>query len=60
MAGFLVADAWYLSVHYCAHHNPTVLRTRLLKHYLDPHKLANRNYGFITRLWDRAFGTMLR
>jgi len=60
LAGVLVAYAWYLSVHYCAHHNPTILPTRLMKHHLDHHKFANRNYGVTTRFWDRAFGTMLR
>jgi sterol desaturase/sphingolipid hydroxylase (fatty acid hydroxylase superfamily) len=60
LAGVLVAYAWYLSVHYCAHHNPTILPTCLMKHHLDHHKFANRNYGVTTRLWDRAFGTILR
>jgi sterol desaturase/sphingolipid hydroxylase (fatty acid hydroxylase superfamily) len=60
LAGVLVAYAWYLSVHYCAHHNPTILPTRLLKHHLDHHRFANRNYGVTTKLWDHVFGTMLR
>jgi sterol desaturase/sphingolipid hydroxylase (fatty acid hydroxylase superfamily) len=60
LAGVLVAYAWYLSVHYCAHHNPAILPASLLKHHLDHHKFANRNYGVTTKLWDRVFGTMLR
>jgi sterol desaturase/sphingolipid hydroxylase (fatty acid hydroxylase superfamily) len=60
LAGVLVAYAWYLSVHYCAHHNPVLLPASLLKHHLDHHKFANRNYGVTTKVWDRVFGTMLR
>jgi sterol desaturase/sphingolipid hydroxylase (fatty acid hydroxylase superfamily) len=60
LAGALVAYAWYLSVHYCAHHNPTILPASLLKHHLDHHKFARRNYGVTTKVWDRVFGTMLR
>jgi sterol desaturase/sphingolipid hydroxylase (fatty acid hydroxylase superfamily) len=60
MAGFLVAYAWYLLVHYCAHHNSAVLPASALKHHLDHHRFANRNYGVTTRFWDRVFGTMLR
>jgi sterol desaturase/sphingolipid hydroxylase (fatty acid hydroxylase superfamily) len=32
----------------------------LLKHHLDHHKFASRNYVVTTKLWDRVFGTMLR
>jgi sterol desaturase/sphingolipid hydroxylase (fatty acid hydroxylase superfamily) len=60
LAGVLVAYAWYLTVHYCAHHNPAILPASLLKHHLDHHRFANRNYGVTTKFWDRAFGTMLR
>jgi sterol desaturase/sphingolipid hydroxylase (fatty acid hydroxylase superfamily) len=60
LAGALVAYAWYLLVHYCAHHNPAILPASLLKHHLDHHRFANRNYGVTTKLWDRVFGTMLR
>jgi sterol desaturase/sphingolipid hydroxylase (fatty acid hydroxylase superfamily) len=60
LAGVLVAYAWYLSVHHCAHHNPAILPASLLKHHLDHHKFARRNYGVTTKFWDRAFGTMLR
>jgi sterol desaturase/sphingolipid hydroxylase (fatty acid hydroxylase superfamily) len=60
LAGVLVAYAWYLFVHYCAHHNPAFLPASLLKHHLDHHRFANRNYGVTTKLWDRVFGTMLR
>ena len=60
LAGVLVAYAWYLFVHYCAHHNPAILPASLLKHHLDHHRFANRNYGVTTKLWDRAFRTMLR
>ncbi len=60
LAGALVAYAWYLFVHYCAHQNPAILPAPLLKHHLDHHRFANRNYGVTTKLWDRVFGTMLR
>jgi sterol desaturase/sphingolipid hydroxylase (fatty acid hydroxylase superfamily) len=60
MAGVLVAYAWYLLVHYCAHHNSAVVPASVLKHHLDHHKFANRNYGVTTSFWDRVFGTMLR
>jgi sterol desaturase/sphingolipid hydroxylase (fatty acid hydroxylase superfamily) len=60
LAGALVAYAWYLFVHYSAHHNPAILPASLLKHHRDHHRFANRNFGVTTKLWDRAFGTMLR
>jgi sterol desaturase/sphingolipid hydroxylase (fatty acid hydroxylase superfamily) len=60
LAGALVAYAWYLFVHYCAHHYPAVLPASLLKHHVDHHRFATRNFGVTTRFWDRAFGTMLR
>jgi sterol desaturase/sphingolipid hydroxylase (fatty acid hydroxylase superfamily) len=60
LAGVLVAYAWYLYVHYCAHHNSAILPASLLKHHRDHHRFARRNYGVTTRLWDRVFGTMLR
>ena len=60
LAGVLVAYAWYLSVHHCAHHNPAILPAALLKHHLDHHRFARRNYGVTTKIWDRIFGTMLR
>lgn len=60
LAGALVAYAWYLFVHYCAHHNSTILPASLLKHHLDHHRFANRNYGVTTKFWDRVFGTKLR
>jgi sterol desaturase/sphingolipid hydroxylase (fatty acid hydroxylase superfamily) len=59
LAGALVAYAWYLSVHYCAHHNPAMLPASLVKHHIDHHRFANRNYGVTTKFWDRVFGTML-
>jgi sterol desaturase/sphingolipid hydroxylase (fatty acid hydroxylase superfamily) len=60
LAGALVAYAWYLLAHYCAHHNPAILPASLLKHHRDHHRFASRNYGVTTKLWDRVFGTMLR
>jgi len=60
LAGALVAYAWYLFVHYCAHQKPAMLPASLLKHHLDHHRFANRNYGVTTKFWDRVFGTMLR
>jgi sterol desaturase/sphingolipid hydroxylase (fatty acid hydroxylase superfamily) len=59
LAGVLVAYAWYLLAHYCAHHYPAILPVSLLKHHRDHHRFANRNYGVTTTLWDRCFGTML-
>jgi sterol desaturase/sphingolipid hydroxylase (fatty acid hydroxylase superfamily) len=60
LAGVLVAYAWYLFVHYCAHHSPAIVPVSLRKHHRDHHRFANRNYGVTTKLWDRAFGTLLR
>jgi len=60
LTGVLVAYAWYLLAHYCAHHNPAILPASLLKHHRDHHRFASRNYGVTTTLWDRVFGTMLR
>jgi sterol desaturase/sphingolipid hydroxylase (fatty acid hydroxylase superfamily) len=60
LAGALVAYAWYLYVHYCAHQNSAILPASLLKHHLVHHRFANRNYGVTTKFWDRVFGTMFR
>jgi sterol desaturase/sphingolipid hydroxylase (fatty acid hydroxylase superfamily) len=60
LAGALVAYAWYLFVHHCAHFGPDNLPLSLLKHHKDHHKFASRNYGVSTTLWDRVFGTILR
>ena len=60
LAGALVAYAWYLFVHYCAHRDFAILPASLLKHHLDHHRFANRNFGVTTKFWDRVFGTMLR
>jgi sterol desaturase/sphingolipid hydroxylase (fatty acid hydroxylase superfamily) len=60
LGGVLVAYAWYLFVHYCAHHNSAILPPSLLRHHLDHHRFANRNFGVTTKLWDRVFRTILR
>jgi hypothetical protein len=61
LAGVLVASGWFLSIHYCAHHNPAILPASLLKHHLDDHHgFVNRNYGVTTKFWNRLFGTLLR
>ena len=59
LAGGLVAYAWYLFVHHCAHHGHDELPL-LLKHHRSHHQFATRNYGVSTTLWDHVFGTMLR
>jgi hypothetical protein len=59
VAGALVAYAWYLFVHHCAHHGPDKLPLPLLKHHQSHHRFATRNYGVSTTLWDHVFGTML-
>ena len=58
VAGALVAYAWYLFVHHCAHHGPDKLPLPLLKHHQSHHRLATRNYGVSKTLWDHIFGTM--
>src|ERR1700688_5142986 len=60
VAGALIAYAWYLFVHHCAHHGPDSLPLPLLKHHQSHHRFATRNYGVSTTLWDHVFGTMLR
>ena len=60
LAGALVAYAWYLFVHHCAHHGPDKLPLPLLKHHQSHHRFATRNYGVSTTLWDHVFGTILR
>src|SRR6202023_1586931 len=59
-AGALVAYAWYLFVHHCAHHGPDKLPLPLLKHHQSHHRFATRNYGVSTTLWDHVFRTVLR
>ena len=59
VAGALVAYAWYLFVHHCAHHGPDKLPLPLLKHHQSHHRFATRNFGVCTTLWDHLFGTML-
>jgi sterol desaturase/sphingolipid hydroxylase (fatty acid hydroxylase superfamily) len=60
LAGALIAYAWYLFVHHCAHHSPVNLPARLLKHHSRHHKFATRNFGVSTTFWDHVFGTVLR
>ena len=60
LAGALVAYAWYLFVHHCAHHGHKHSRFPLLEHHRHHHKFATRNYGVSTTFWDHAFGTILR
>src|SRR5271168_962691 len=60
VAGALVAYAWYLFVHHCAHHGHKHSRFPLLMHHRSHHKFATRNYGVSTTLWDHVFGTVLR
>jgi len=60
LAGALVAYAWYLFVHHCAHYSPDNLPAPLLKHHTCHHKFATRNFGVSTTLWDYVFGTSLR
>ena len=55
LAGALVAYAWYLFVHYCAHHGSDNLPLSLLKHHKSHHRFASRNYGVSTTLWDHVF-----
>ena len=59
LAGALVAYVWYLFVHQCAHHSPS-LPFPLLEHHRNHHKFATRNYGVSTTFWDHVFGTVLR
>src|ERR1017187_10855904 len=42
VAGALVAYAWYLFVHLCAHHDPDKLPLLLLKHHQSHHKFTTR------------------
>jgi sterol desaturase/sphingolipid hydroxylase (fatty acid hydroxylase superfamily) len=60
LAGALAAYAWYLFIHYCAHHSSGILPPSLLKHHSDHHAFANRNYGVTTTLWDHVFRTMFQ
>ena len=60
LAGALAAYAWYLFIHYCAHHSSGILPPSLLKHHSDHHSFANRNYGVTTTLWDHVFRTMFQ
>jgi sterol desaturase/sphingolipid hydroxylase (fatty acid hydroxylase superfamily) len=60
VAGALIAYAWYLFVHHCAHHGFNKLPLPLLKHHRLHHRFASRNYGVSTTIWDHVFGTMLR
>jgi hypothetical protein len=57
VAGALVAYAWYLFVHHCAHHGPDSLPLSLLKDHQSHHRFASRNCGVSTSLWDRILVT---
>jgi len=59
IAEALAAYAWYLFIHYCAHHSSGILPLSLLKHHSDRCSFANRNYGVTTTLWDHDFRTTL-
>lgn len=60
LAGALGAYAWYLFLHHNAHHGSNNLLPSLLKHHKIHHRLASRNFGVSTSLWDHVFGTMSR
>jgi sterol desaturase/sphingolipid hydroxylase (fatty acid hydroxylase superfamily) len=60
LSGALAAYTWYLMVHHCAHHDRSVLPSRLQRHHEGHHQFATRNYGVSTTLWDHVFGTVLR
>ena len=60
LAGALIAYAWYLFVHHCAHHRRGNLPLPLLKHHRSHHRFATRNYGVSTTFWDHVFGTVQR
>jgi sterol desaturase/sphingolipid hydroxylase (fatty acid hydroxylase superfamily) len=60
LAGALIAYAWYLFAHHCAHHRPGNLPLPLLKHHRSHHRFATRNYGVSTTFWDHVFGTVQR
>jgi sterol desaturase/sphingolipid hydroxylase (fatty acid hydroxylase superfamily) len=60
VAGTLVAYAWYLFVHHCAHHGPDRVPLSLLRHHKSHHQFATRNYGVSTTLWDHVFGTVMK
>ena len=60
LAGSITAYAWYLFVHHCAHHSPDRLPAFLIRNHQRHHKLASRNFGVTTPLWDHVFGTVLR
>jgi len=58
--GVLLAYAWYLYVHHCAHFRPGWLPYLLVKHHEGHHIYATRNFGVSTTLWDHVFGSKLR
>jgi sterol desaturase/sphingolipid hydroxylase (fatty acid hydroxylase superfamily) len=60
LAGSLVAYAWYLFVHHCTHHSVDRLPTFIVRNHNGHHKVATRNYGVTTSVWDYVFGTVLR
>jgi sterol desaturase/sphingolipid hydroxylase (fatty acid hydroxylase superfamily) len=60
VSGALIAYAWYLFVHHCTHHNPALLPAFVVRNHKGHHRIALRNYGVTTALWDHLFGTVLR
>ena len=56
VAGALVAYAWYLFVHHCAHHGLNKLPLPLLKHHQSHHRFCNSNF----RRQHNAVGSYIR
>jgi sterol desaturase/sphingolipid hydroxylase (fatty acid hydroxylase superfamily) len=58
IAGFVFGYVWMITVHWILHHAPEYMQTAALEHNAH-HRLTNVNYGIITTVWDRAFGTYM-
>jgi sterol desaturase/sphingolipid hydroxylase (fatty acid hydroxylase superfamily) len=59
-AGFIAGYLAFDGVHYAVHHlqgQNRVLRAWKKMHAIHHHGDANHNYGVLTDLWDRVFGT---
>lgn len=61
LLGMVLGYRRYLQLHHLFHHTSPLLLNEymapLCRHHAVHHKMAARNFGVTTRLWDKAFNT---
>jgi sterol desaturase/sphingolipid hydroxylase (fatty acid hydroxylase superfamily) len=56
-AGFVSGYYTYITIHFLIHHTNTMVIAKLRAAHESHHRGASGNFGVVTSVWDRAFGT---